>query len=317
MTSHRVVCALLVSMLVASGSASAQPRARMQSATPLNAVTELERDLRTRLPAFERCRAERARLGERVEGRMTIAVTVRTNARVWPAIVTAHTTGNALLVGCVQSSFLSMRVRTAPARQSVFTFVLTFSGSSVALGEVAPFGPPESESAPQAEAPAPPPRAAERVISGNVNVGGGERTDTIASATPLESGEGLGRPRRTGEFDSSVVSAALRRASAAIRRCYENELRNDAWIGGKITVQFTILEVGTVQDAHASENTTGSPGLAACVVGAIGRLRFDPGPTGGSVQYRYPFVFTPYNGDPPPGRAAPASAPTYTDEFTP
>ena len=29
------------------------------------------------------------------------------------------------------------------------------------------------------------------------------------------------------------------------------------------------------------------------VVGVIGRLRFSPGPTGGSVRYRFPFVFEP------------------------
>lgn len=117
----------------------------------------------------------------------------------------------------------------------------------------------------------------ERTISGNVNVGGG---GDIGGA---------------GEFDSSTVSAALRRASAAIRRCYENELRNSPTLSGKVTVQFTIQESGTVSGASASENTTGSGGLASCVTGAVGRMRFNPGPTGGSVQYRYPFVFSPQN----------------------
>lgn len=117
----------------------------------------------------------------------------------------------------------------------------------------------------------------ERTISGNVNVGGG---GDIGGA---------------GEFDSSTVNAAMRRASAAIRRCYENELRNSPSLSGKVTVQFTIQESGTVSGASASENTTGSGALASCVTGAVGRLRFNPGPVGGSVQYRYPFVFSPQN----------------------
>lgn len=115
----------------------------------------------------------------------------------------------------------------------------------------------------------------ERTISGRVSVSGG------------------GDIGGSGDFDASLVSAALRRASAAIRRCYENELRNSPNLSGKVTVQFTIQTSGTVSGATASENTTGSGALATCVTGAVGRLRFNPGPEGGSVQYRYPFVFSP------------------------
>ena len=48
-------------------------------------------------------------------------------------------------------------------------------------------------------------------------------------------------------------------------------------------------------DAKASENTTGSPAVAECVTRTISRFRFNPGPDGGSVTFRYPFVFQPQN----------------------
>jgi len=62
-----------------------------------------------------------------------------------------------------------------------------------------------------------------------------------------------------------------------------------------VTVTFTIQERGNVTDAKASENTTGSPAVADCVTRTISRFRFNPGPDGGSVTFRYPFVFQPQN----------------------
>ena len=62
-----------------------------------------------------------------------------------------------------------------------------------------------------------------------------------------------------------------------------------------VTVQFSIQPTGTVSGARATENTTGDSGMASCVVSVVRRLRWNPGPEGGSVSYRYPFVFAPQN----------------------
>src|SRR5690349_20583438 len=92
---------------------SAQGGVRMSATAPAAyGARELEADLRSRLPAFEGCRRDRARLGETTDGALTVSVLVRPNGNVWPAVVQTNTSGNALLAGCVQSSFLSMRVAT-------------------------------------------------------------------------------------------------------------------------------------------------------------------------------------------------------------
>lgn len=99
----------------------------------------------------------------------------------------------------------------------------------------------------------------------------------------------------SGVFAQGNVTRAIGARRRAFQACYERELRNNPTVQGKVTVQFTIVPAGTVSAANAVENTSASAGLAACVVSTVRRLRFNPGPEGGSVSFRYPFVFAPQN----------------------
>jgi TonB family protein len=117
----------------------------------------------------------------------------------------------------------------------------------------------------------------ERAVRGNVGLRGG------------------GDIGGSGEFDAAAVQKQIKLRLKSITRCYESELRKNPSLAGKVTVTFTIQERGNVTDARASENTTGSPSVADCVTRTIGRFRFNPGPSGGSVTFRYPFVFQPQN----------------------
>lgn len=115
----------------------------------------------------------------------------------------------------------------------------------------------------------------ERAIRGRIDVGAGGDTGG------------------TGEFDAAVVVRTIRARLRAIQMCYENELRRDPSLAGKVTVSFTIQTTGTVTGVKASENTSGSAGLGDCIVQTVERFRFNPGPSGGSVSFAYPFVFAP------------------------
>lgn len=117
----------------------------------------------------------------------------------------------------------------------------------------------------------------ERQVRGNVGVRGG------------------GDIGGSGEFDAALVQRQIKQRIRSITRCYESELRKNPGLAGKVTVTFTIQERGNVTGAKATENTTGSPAVADCVTRAISRFRFNPGPDGGSVTFRYPFVFQPQN----------------------
>lgn len=81
----------------------------------------------------------------------------------------------------------------------------------------------------------------------------------------------------------------------AIRACYERELKRNPSLAGKVTIQFTIEERGTVSGVKVTDNTTGDAAVGQCVANAIQRFRFNPGPEGGNVTFSYPFVFAPQN----------------------
>lgn len=121
---------------------------------------------------------------------------------------------------------------------------------------------------------------------------GGVTEMSVSGMINLQGGGDIGG---SGDFDASIVVRTIRRRLRAIQRCYETELRRDPTLAGKVTVQFTIVERGTVSNARATENTTGSQAVGNCVVSAIRRFRFNPGPDGGSVDFSYPFVFAPQN----------------------
>ena len=101
----------------------------------------------------------------------------------------------------------------------------------------------------------------------------------------------LDEPTGRGFFDQRVVTAEVRRRLGAIRRCYEHTLGARGDVSGKVTTELTIQEAGNVTNVRTIENTTGTPRMAECVERTIRTLRFDPGPEGGSITFRYPFVF--------------------------
>jgi TonB family protein len=101
----------------------------------------------------------------------------------------------------------------------------------------------------------------------------------------------IDEPTGRGFFDQRQVTEAVRRRLGAIRRCYEHTLGARGEVSGKVTTEFTIQEAGNVTSVRTVENTTGTPRMAECVERSVRTLRFDPGPEGGSVTFRYPFVF--------------------------
>jgi TonB family protein len=115
----------------------------------------------------------------------------------------------------------------------------------------------------------------EVIVRGNVNFDAGDETGG------------------SGDFDQSEVSKLIKGSQSALKRCYETELKSNPGLSGKVEIEFTIEQTGSVSKANVSENTSGSAGLGSCVAAAIKRLRWRKGPDGGSVTYRYPFVFQP------------------------
>ena len=94
-----------------------------------------------------------------------------------------------------------------------------------------------------------------------------------------------------GEFDQRAVVRMIQTRRAQITACYEHEILSNPTLRGRIEIQMTIEESGSVSRVRTLENGMGSPEVARCIENRVRGFRFTPGPTGGSVDFRFPFVF--------------------------
>jgi TonB family protein len=125
-------------------------------------------------------------------------------------------------------------------------------------------------------------------------VGEGEKVveRTVKGSVKTSPGDEVGG---TGEFDSNVVVSTIKARLRAIQMCYEQQLRRNPTLAGKVTIEFTIQPRGNVTDVKVKDNSTGDAAVGTCVANTVSTFRFNPGPEGGSVTYSYPFVFAPQN----------------------
>jgi TonB family protein len=115
---------------------------------------------------------------------------------------------------------------------------------------------------------------------------------TVKGSVKTSPGDEVGG---TGEFDSNVVVSTIKARLRAIQMCYEQQLRRNPSLAGKVTIEFTIQPRGNVTDVKVKDNSTGDAAVGTCVANTVSTFRFNPGPEGGSVTYSYPFVFAPQN----------------------
>ncbi len=119
---------------------------------------------------------------------------------------------------------------------------------------------------------------------GGTGVGGGGSPEGRAGAS------GNASSYRSNESLLSVV----RRYAPGIQFCYDNELKKNPGLRGKIVVAITVLANGEVSEASVVENTLGSKSVTDCVLAQIHGWRFPAIPYG-TTSFRAPFVFTPPN----------------------
>jgi TonB family protein len=123
-----------------------------------------------------------------------------------------------------------------------------------------------------------------------VGEGGAVTERKVAGSVKTERGDEVGG---AGEFDANLVVQTIKTRLRAIQMCYEQQLRRNPTLAGKVTIEFTIQPRGNVTDVHVKDNTTGDAAVGTCVANTVSLFRFNPGPEGGSVTYSYPFVFAP------------------------
>ena len=83
----------------------------------------------------------------------------------------------------------------------------------------------------------------------------------------------------------------MRAERAEVRRCYDDALRGNRALTGRVVVRFTLSVDGRITHAVAS----GPPGfrdVGHCVVGHLRGLQW-PAARGAPVEFEFPFRFTP------------------------
>jgi outer membrane biosynthesis protein TonB len=98
----------------------------------------------------------------------------------------------------------------------------------------------------------------------------------------------------SADIDQGKLAAFVKARMGLIKACYENALKRNPKLKGKISVRFTILETGALSEITAALNNLGSPEVAACIVNTMRSWRTQFRPSG-PVTVEYPFVFQPVN----------------------
>jgi hypothetical protein len=96
----------------------------------------------------------------------------------------------------------------------------------------------------------------------------------------------------SSEIDQGKIGAFVRARKGLLQACYENALKRNPSLRGRLRIRFTILETGGLQDLSIVENGLGSPDVAACVANTMRAWRTPFRPSG-PVTVEYPFLFTP------------------------
>jgi hypothetical protein len=108
-------------------------------------------------------------------------------------------------------------------------------------------------------------------------------------------GAGTARPGAAsvnGRLPPEVIQRIVRQNNGRFRLCYENGLRKNPDLKGRVVVKFVIDRSGAVSTVQDGGSDLPDQGVVSCVVRSFGNLTF-PQPEGGIVTVVYPIIFTP------------------------
>jgi Flp pilus assembly protein TadD len=95
-----------------------------------------------------------------------------------------------------------------------------------------------------------------------------------------------------GRIAPEAVQAIIRGNFADLMACYDDGLRRNCDLRGRVSTKFVIDIDGRVASVAANGSEMPDPAVVECVERRISHLRF-PRPEGGPVTVEYPIVFTP------------------------
>lgn len=102
----------------------------------------------------------------------------------------------------------------------------------------------------------------------------------------------MGATSVSGRLPPEVIQRIVRQNYGRFRLCYENGLRNNPNLEGRVTVRFVIGRDGSVSNVSNGGSDLPDSGVVSCVIRAYYGLSF-PQPEGGIVTVVYPIMFSP------------------------
>jgi len=102
----------------------------------------------------------------------------------------------------------------------------------------------------------------------------------------------MGATQVSGRLPPEVIQRIVRQNFGRFRLCYENGLRNNPNLQGRVSVRFVIGRDGAVSNVSNGGSDMPDGGVVSCVVRAFYGLSF-PQPEGGIVTVTYPIMFSP------------------------
>jgi len=101
-----------------------------------------------------------------------------------------------------------------------------------------------------------------------------------------------GATQVNGRLPAEVIQRIVRQNFGRFRLCYENGLRTNPNLSGRVSVKFVIDRAGSVATAQDGGSEIPDQTVVGCVVRGFGNLSF-PQPEGGIVTVVYPIIFNP------------------------
>ncbi len=127
-------------------------------------------------------------------------------------------------------------------------------------------------------------------ISDMAGVGGGDAGEGTRVQEQVEANVGGNLEITFGDAgDVSSVKKYVSRKKGQIKACYEEQLKAEPELAGKVEVTWTVMPDGSVSGVSVTSNTTGNSELETCIIRRIKRWRFPEAPD--EFEISYPFNF--------------------------
>lgn len=125
----------------------------------------------------------------------------------------------------------------------------------------------------------------------NLNYGATETNHSGGKGSSLVSLEsGLGSKVEPG-LSKEEVGQVIQTHIKEIRECHESAMLYDPKLEGKMTIQFTISPMGTLQNIKIQNSTFSSSELEKCLLTKLPHWQFPKPRNQSSVSVSYPFIF--------------------------